>query len=294
MILLVLISPLRSEAVRGMRKSEMLDIETDNTTKYKQSYLAVLNDKLLNLCLSHANMVTQKSRARVFSYERIITCVLSGNSKEKTMAKTTKIKEEFTVETVSDVDIDAAIVSFGVLATTVKHRLHSLLVSTCVVYHDEGFAGRKDNDAVIEAAKKACDRINALMVSSSYHSRAVSVWVGMMLPFTWSEENKKWYVNTNDELILKGKSLEKLRDNPFWDVSPPSVPKPYIMGDDIALVIARVEKSSKAPKDGDVIELSALKFLREALKAVQEAEEVRTKLQKIEDRRASKEEEPAH
>lgn len=178
----------------------------------------------------------------------------------------TKEKEKFKLVTYADKDIDRQIVAVTKDAKSLKVKLHNLAVSSVKVWHDACHGKGTSTATRVEAAKVACDRINSIQQASPYHSKAFANWVGMMLPFHWSEENKVWYVNVKDDLKLMGKTFMTARDNPFWEVSPPSEPKPFIMAEQIAALIKRAENRIAKPQDGDVVDVAALKFLREAEK----------------------------
>ena len=153
-----------------------------------------------------------------------------------------------------DDEIDAGIVKIAKDAETFQQRIHNYAVSILKVWHD-------DKDAL-----KAVARINALQDASPYHTRAFSVWVGLMLPLEWSKENKVWYCDK--DTILKGKPFMAARDLPFWKASPPTVAKPFIMADELQKILDKSIKRAEKPKDGDVVNVAAFKHLREALKVL--------------------------
>jgi hypothetical protein len=157
-----------------------------------------------------------------------------------------------------DDEIDAGIVKIAKDAETFQQRIHNYAVSILKVWHDE-----KDVDG---AALKAVARINALQDASPYHTRAFSVWVGMMLPLEWSKENKVWYCDK--DTILKGKPFMAARDLPFWKASPAPVAQPFIMADELQKILDKAQKRADDPKDGDVVNVAAFKHLREALKVL--------------------------
>ena len=157
-----------------------------------------------------------------------------------------------------DNEIDAQIVKVNDNAMSLQQKIHNVAVSILKVWHDE-----KDVDG---AALKAVARINALQDASPYHTRAFSVWVGLMLPLEWSKENKVWYCDK--DTILKGKPFMAARDLPFWKASPPTVAKPFIMADELQKILDKSIKRAEKPKDGDVVNVAAFKHLREALKVL--------------------------
>ena len=157
-----------------------------------------------------------------------------------------------------DNEIDAQIVRVGKDATSLQQKIHNVAVSILKVWHDE--------KGVDGAALKAVARINALQDASPYHTRAFSVWVGMMLPLEWSDEAKVWYCDK--DTILKGKPFMAARDLPFWKASPAPVAQPFIMADELQKILDKAQKRADDPKDGDVVDVAAFKHLREALKVL--------------------------
>ena len=157
-------------------------------------------------------------------------------------------------KTFKDAEIDAQIVRVGKDATSLQQKIHNVAVSILKVWHD-------DKDAL-----KAVARINALQDASPYHTRAFSVWVGMMLPLQWADENKVWFGDVDG--VLTGKQFMAARDLPFWKASPPPVAKPFIMADELQKILDKAQKRVDDPKDGDVVNVAAFKHLREALKVL--------------------------
>ena len=153
-----------------------------------------------------------------------------------------------------DNEIDAQIVKVNGAAMSLQQKIHNVAVSILKVWHD-------DKDAL-----KAVARINALQDASPYHTRAFSVWVGMMLPLEWSDEAKVWYCDK--DTILKGKPFMAARDLPFWKASPPPAAQPFIMADELQKILDKSIKRAEKPKDGDVVNVAAFKHLREAIKVL--------------------------
>ena len=153
-----------------------------------------------------------------------------------------------------DDEIDAGIVKIAKDAETFQQRIHNYAVSILKVWHD-------DKDAL-----KAVGRINALQDASPYHTRAFSVWVGLMLPLEWSKENKVWYCDK--DTILKGKPFMAARDLPFWKASPAPQAQPFIMADALQKILDKAQKRVDDPKEGDVVDVAAFKHLREAIKVL--------------------------
>ena len=158
----------------------------------------------------------------------------------------------------SDDEIDAQIVKVNDAAMTLQQKIHNVGVSVLKVWHDE--------KGVDGAALKAVARINALQDASPYHTRAFSVWVGMMLPLQWADENKVWFGDVDG--VLSGKQFMAARDLPFWKASPPPKAQPFIMADELQKILDKAQKRADDPKDGDVVDVAAFKHLREALKVL--------------------------
>ena len=161
-------------------------------------------------------------------------------------------------KTFKDAEIDAQIVRVGKDATSLQQKIHNVAVSILKVWHDE--------KGVDGAALKAVARINALQDASPYHTRAFSVWVGMMLPLQWADENKVWFGDVDG--VLTGKQFMAARDLPFWKASPPPKAQPFIMADELQKILDKAQKRADDPKDGDVVDVAAFKHLREALKVL--------------------------
>ena len=90
-----------------------------------------------------------------------------------------------------DNEIDAQIVKVNGAAMSLQQKIHNVAVSILKVWHD-------DKDAL-----KAVARINALQDASPYHTRAFSVWVGMMLPLQWADENKVWFGDVDARAVRR-------------------------------------------------------------------------------------------
>ena len=158
----------------------------------------------------------------------------------------------------SDDEIDGQITKVNDAAMTLQQKIHNVAVSILKVWHDE--------KGVDGAALKAVARINALQDASPYHTRAFSVWVGMMLPLQWADENKVWFGDVDG--VLSGKQFMAARDLPFWKASPPPKAQPFIMADELQKILDKAQKRADDPKDGDVVDVAAFKHLREALKVL--------------------------
>ena len=169
-----------------------------------------------------------------------------------------KIMAKIVTKMFKDNEIDAQIVKVNGDAMSLQQKIHNVAVSILKVWHDE--------KGVDGAALKAVARINALQDASPYHTRAFSVWVGMMLPLQWADENKVWFGDVDG--VLTGKQFMAARDLPFWKASPPPVAKPFIMADELQKILDKAQKRVDDPKDGDVVNVAAFKHLREALKVL--------------------------
>jgi len=167
-----------------------------------------------------------------------------------------KIMVNVVTKMFKDAEIDAQIVKVNGSAMSLQQKIHNVAVSILKVWHDE--------KGVEGAALKAVARINALQDASPYHTRAFSVWVGMMLPLEWAAENKVWFGDVNG--VLTGKMFIAARDLPFWKASPPPQAQPFIMADELQRILDKAVKRAEDPKDGDVVDVAAFKHLRDAIK----------------------------
>ena len=161
--------------------------------------------------------------------------------------------------------IDEAIVSLGKEAKTLQQKIHNLAVSILRVWQ-EGSAAKSisDEDALV-AANVAADRLNKLQAASPYHSNAFSKWVGMMTDLIWNDDEKVWKAAANASRMM-GKPFMQARDNPFWTVSPPSAPKPFIMYLELERIVNKaVKHSGEKAVDGDAFNTEALNKVREAM-----------------------------
>lgn len=150
-------------------------------------------------------------------------------------------------------------------AKSLQQKIHNIAVSILQHWQDvSGKTATKDEDA-ITVAKASAEMLNKLQEASPYHRRAFSVWVGTFCPLQWSEETKGWYVNTNDEYRLKGKTYVEARDTPFWKLSPPPVAKPFIMYDELERLVNKAVKHSAKHVEGDAFCTEATNKLREAM-----------------------------
>ena len=159
-------------------------------------------------------------------------------------------------KTFNATQIDNAILDVAKSAGSLQQKIHNIAVSICKVWHD--------SKGTIEDSKLAFNRLTALQNASPYHANAFSQWVALKLPMAeWSKENKTWYA-IKDNNKLMGKVFIALRDETFWMVSPAPEAKPIDLGMDLERLIKKIEKRIDNPVDGDVIDVSSLKFLRQA------------------------------
>lgn len=167
--------------------------------------------------------------------------------------------------------IEGAIVTVEKDAKSLQQKIHNIAAS--ILQHWQDIAGKsscKDEDA-IGVAKEAAVLLSKLQEASPYHRNAFSKWVGMFCPLHWSEENKVWYVNVEDEYRLKGKAFMEARDTPFWKVSPPPAAKPFVMYTELERLVSKAVKHSAKHVEGDAFNTEATNKLREAM-AILEAE----------------------
>jgi len=149
--------------------------------------------------------------------------------------------------------IKAATTKVAKDAKSVRDRLHSLLAST--VYH--WFSGNMKPEDVAGA-------INVLVEASPYHRKAVAKWVAEMTPLQWSDETKKFFAHEGQK--IKESVFLKARDVPFWEVSPPPQAKPMDIWEEIDRLIKKAEHHVEKPVEDDVIDMKAVKALRDVRK----------------------------
>lgn len=149
-------------------------------------------------------------------------------------------------------EIDTAILKVADSAKSLQQKIHNLAISTLKIWHDSG-----DFETAIK-------RLNALQQASPYHANAFSKWIEFSIPeIQWSKENKSWFIH-KDNGKLKGKAFMAARDLPFWKVKPASEPKPIDLNALLETLIKRVESRMDNPVEGDVINVAAIKLLRQA------------------------------
>jgi hypothetical protein len=152
--------------------------------------------------------------------------------------------------------IDGAIVAVAKEAGSLQQKIHNVAVSILKVWHD--------SNGDVDVMHKSFDRLNSLQAASPYHANAFATWVGVQLPMAkWSDESKAWYAHSDDAKLM-GKVFIAARDNPFWKVAPAPKVNPLDLSAEIARLIKKAEKRIDDPVDGDVIDMAAMKFLREA------------------------------
>ena len=157
--------------------------------------------------------------------------------------------------------IEGMITAIARDADKLQDKIHRLACSILKVWHDAS--------GDVSAANLAVDQLTRLQGASPYHRNAFSKWVSQMLPMLeWAEETKVWFIHV-DNAKLMGKVFIAARDLPFWKVAPAPAPeaKPFDMAAELFKLIKRVENHTKKPVEGDVIDLGAMEYLREAAKA---------------------------
>lgn len=172
------------------------------------------------------------------------------------MAKKLTQKEKFKFTAYDYKDVDKHIVQVAKDAKSLKVKLHCLAVAVLKHWHDNPKDG-------MECVAK----LNGLMGASPYHSKAFAKWLSLIPALDWSDETKAFY--TQVDVKLMGKMLIQARDTPFWEVSPPPAPKPFLMAQELQRILDKVEKHEKTPVEGDDFDVKASKFIREALKALE-------------------------
>lgn len=162
------------------------------------------------------------------------------------MSKKTKtVTKAYTWE-----QVDAVIVQIRKDGETLRQKIHNVAVTLMKHWHDNPTSGAS-----------VAEKMNALADAAGYHSRALGVWVQTLSPMKVSEENGKFYVHADDKLM--GKAFTAMRDKPFWEVSPPSKPKPLDIYAEVQALIDRAQKRMEKPVDGDVIDGAVIRGLRD-------------------------------
>ena len=157
--------------------------------------------------------------------------------------------------------IDTSIVSIERRSKRMQDDIHRTAVSILSIWK----AGKTDYDV----AKWAAESLTRLQNASPYHSNAFSKWVAAFLPCQWSAENKSWYVHQK-ECHLFTDAFKEARETPFWEVSPPPQPKPFMMLQEIDRIIAKAQKHIENPVEGDEIDPEVIRKLRSLRESVKE------------------------
>lgn len=168
-------------------------------------------------------------------------------------------------------DIDKAITVLENDAKTLQQKIHNIAASICQEWQAKSGAKNISDAVAFDAAKEAAARLNKLQAASPYHANAFSKWVGMMCPLKWSDENSSWYADGTDEYRLTGKQFIEARDNPFWKVSPPSKPKPFVMFAELERIVNKAVKHSSKGVEGDAFNSDAILKVKEAMHILSEA-----------------------
>ena len=117
--------------------------------------------------------------------------------------------------------------------------------------------------------QRAAELFNALASASPYHAKAVNNWIKMFTPLEWSDETKGWFAHV--EARVNGDTFKEMRNNPFWQVSPPADPKPF---DALAMLEALLAKNAKKlAKHGEedkVLSNAQMNAIRKALHSVEQ------------------------
>lgn len=159
--------------------------------------------------------------------------------------KTKTVTKAYTWE-----QVDAVIVQIRKDGETLRQKIHNVAVTLMKYWHDNPSKG-----------SVVAEKMNDLADAAGYHARALGVWVQTLSPMKVSEENGKFYVHTDDKLM--GKAFMAMRDKPFWEVSPPSKPKPMDIFAEVQSLIERAQKRMEKPVDGDVIDVAVIRGLRD-------------------------------
>ena len=170
--------------------------------------------------------------------------------------------------------IEEAIEKVAKTAKTLQQQIHNIAVSTLLEWMDSSASKARgkvkvatDEQAMIAAELAAC-RLNKLQNASPYHANAFSKWVGHFTNLQWNDGEKKWEAHASASR-LKAKTFTEARNKPFWEVSPPKKPKPFIMIADLQRIL---EKAAKHRQEGKAVEGDL--FSAEACAKVTEAVEL--------------------
>lgn len=165
--------------------------------------------------------------------------------------------------------IDSAIGDVEKKAKTLKDKIHNLAVSILMDWQNNSAKKSISDEAAMEAAKLAADRINRLQAASPYHANAFSKWVGEMTNLHWAKETKVWYPTMSDCRMM-GTQYTEARDKPFWEVSPPSEPKPFIMYLELERILNKAKKHEEKSVEGDMYDASAMQTIREVMQKLKD------------------------
>ena len=160
-------------------------------------------------------------------------------------------------------NLDAAILQVEKDGIKLKHKIHNVALSIITAW---GKGQIKDQEPA--------NYFNKLANAAGYHGKALANWIGMKLPLAFSDENDKWYVLPDAK--VNGLTFTAARDNPFFEVSPPSDPKPSNFA---GLLYGLLNKNAKASAE-DVIKKKAEKGVKDTLLPVGVARAIRELLAK--------------
>lgn len=164
--------------------------------------------------------------------------------------------------------IEAQIIKIAKTANSLQEHIHKTACSILSVW---SMCKTDDKDTAAWSAAS----LTALQNASPYHKAAFAKWVAEFTPLQWADESKTWFAHTAEDTRMMGKRFREARNMPFFKLSPAPEAKPFIMADELEKLLAKAERHSKKPVEGDQLALPALQHIREALKAVKAMQEVK-------------------
>lgn len=161
--------------------------------------------------------------------------------------------------------IDAEIALIGKANETLQKRVHRAAMSILFIWQANSAAKRIEGAKAHGAAIVAADRLTALGNNVPYYRNSLFKWILHMTPLLWDAESKSFQAAPGDTSRFMGESFITARDTPFYIFKPAPAATPFDLGEFLEKLVVKVEKRTKAGiKEGDHINLEALKFLREA------------------------------
>lgn len=163
------------------------------------------------------------------------------------MAKT-ELKEEVRFQDYTK-DLEGAIITVQKDGVKLRHKIHNVACSII-----KAWGKREITD------QRPAQLFTALAAAAGYHGKALADWIALKTPLAFSKENEAWYVPA--DVSVNGDTFKAARNEPFWELSPPKKPIPFLFVVELERLINRGrEKAAKIGKgkaQGDV-DMSLLK-----------------------------------